>query len=473
MSIHKITDGTCLVASDKVRIIKVNENDYLLVLIKSESISTLEAIDNLFDLYWLNASAYRIIHYCNYPITVKRIKKHFTYFREYDLDNFLKKMVKIGILRIKNHDMKIQSRRIIECFPSFIDWTITRKCNLKCEHCSQNSSPLVSEESISFEDAKKIIDKLYEFGVIHITFTGGEPMLVDDFLKILRYAYRLGFFIEIDTNGSILTPHMINSLKAMRDRVHFNISLDSHVPEVHDSFRGCPGLFNKIKEVIYHLRKNNISVRVSTVLTKRNINELESMCSFLRKLGIREWAVSHIHPIGRAQSNYSKRFPSPEEIVKAYYTLYLLSKKFVDINIKFPLNPARFPNTPSLPRFICEHDGLRTTTSIDEKGYVYLCSGIEESCLGNINELDRESILKKARKNWLWNATVNDLIECPSCELKNICNGGCRAIAKVTSGDTKRCDLIAKELIEAFIEIIVPKLPIKIRRTFYNIIRNF
>jgi len=82
-------------------------------------------------------------------------------------------------------------RRQVEfyAFPSTISWQITNSCNLRCSHCINSSgSPLPDE--LDTDEAMKFVSELAQIGVFRISFTGGEPLMRPDFLKIASYAFQ-------------------------------------------------------------------------------------------------------------------------------------------------------------------------------------------------------------------------------------------------------------------------------------------
>ena len=60
------------------------------------------------------------------------------------------------------------------------------RCNLQCPTCFEGSSPKSDRlEQLSFADARVLIDEAVTMGVQRLCFTGGEPFVNRDFLKIL------------------------------------------------------------------------------------------------------------------------------------------------------------------------------------------------------------------------------------------------------------------------------------------------
>ncbi len=81
-------------------------------------------------------------------------------------------------------------------------------CNLRCSYCDTKYSfenPNYEEESIV-----EIIEYINSTGVKNITLTGGEPLLQKDILELMKRLSKLGYRIEIETNGSIDISKYLN-----------------------------------------------------------------------------------------------------------------------------------------------------------------------------------------------------------------------------------------------------------------------
>lgn len=97
-----------------------------------------------------------------------------------------------------------------------------------------------------FDDARPLIDEARALGVNQFSFTGGEPFVVKDFIKILRYASRFASCLVL-TNGTDPALRRMHQIKALIDapnRISFRISIDYADRERHDAGRGA-GSFEK------------------------------------------------------------------------------------------------------------------------------------------------------------------------------------------------------------------------------------
>lgn len=84
--------------------------------------------------------------------------------------------------------------------PVKVQIQITNRCNFECPHCYVSSGmPLLNE--MTLEQIQSLLLKLKEWGVLQITWSGGEAFSRKNFIEIAQYAYDLGFENSVLTNG--------------------------------------------------------------------------------------------------------------------------------------------------------------------------------------------------------------------------------------------------------------------------------
>jgi MoaA/NifB/PqqE/SkfB family radical SAM enzyme len=163
-----------------------------------------------------------------------------------------------------------------------VSFEITYSCNARCKHCHLGGP--VEENRASPDVYAEIVRSLKP---VVAQISGGEPMLRDDLLEIIRQIKNANGtpYIVLTTNASLLTQKRYFELR--RAGVdNFSISFD-FPDERHDEFRGIPGLFNKIKglvEGIQHIPDKRIAL--SGVVQSQNFRDLIHMAELALKWNI-------------------------------------------------------------------------------------------------------------------------------------------------------------------------------------------
>lgn len=113
----------------------------------------------------------------------------------------------------------------------YIRFSITDRCNLRCQYCMPQGVPLgCHQDLLTFEEFLQVAQAAVELGVTRFKVTGGEPLVRRGCLDFLRRLKALPGVeqVTLTTNGVLLAP-LVPALKAMGlDGV--NISLDDPTP---------------------------------------------------------------------------------------------------------------------------------------------------------------------------------------------------------------------------------------------------
>lgn len=176
-------------------------------------------------------------------------------------------------------------------YPLMATIELTHRCNLRCIHCyiEQDQHPGPSTDTV-----KDWLRQLNDFGVLFVTFTGGEITTRRDWLELTRYARELGFAVRLKTNGVAISEQEARKLAELA--VFFvDVSLFAASAEVHDSITKVPGSWKATVSAISHLRAREVNVFVAIPVMRVNVGELEATLNLTEKLGCNKLVGSRIH----------------------------------------------------------------------------------------------------------------------------------------------------------------------------------
>jgi MoaA/NifB/PqqE/SkfB family radical SAM enzyme len=158
---------------------------------------------------------------------------------------------------------------------------VTEGCNLKCLSCSYRL-PMPGE--LTFDEIKQLAQQLSSFGLKHIVYSGGEPLLRRDFRDICNLFTVLKVKQTLLTNGLLLTKRA-EEFKGVFSEVI--VSLDGADAETHNRLRGVNS-FDLILEGIAKARSINAAPQISirTVLQKQNFRQLPGLIELAKQTGV-------------------------------------------------------------------------------------------------------------------------------------------------------------------------------------------
>jgi pyruvate-formate lyase-activating enzyme len=165
-------------------------------------------------------------------------------------------------------------------------WLYTNfDCNLSCDYCCVRSSPKASRRALGIDRVRRIASEAAELGVKEIFVTGGEPFMLPDIGEILL-ACASAAPTTVLTNGMLFAGARLATLRALpRERITFQISLDSPTPERHEGHRG-EGTWARTWEGIQKARAEGFRVRLAATVSTDT--EAEEFRAFLDAQGISE-----------------------------------------------------------------------------------------------------------------------------------------------------------------------------------------
>ena len=154
--------------------------------------------------------------------------------------------------------------------------TLTTHCNLKCIHCYATPVCKQYQKELDTNEFKRVFDEIADMGTLYLVFTGGEPMLRPDFKELYTYARKLGFLLTLFSNATLVNNEIVALLKDLPPR-YVDISIYGATEATYESITGIKGSYRHCIEGIELLLKNDIKVRLKTVLMKPNIAEFAEL----------------------------------------------------------------------------------------------------------------------------------------------------------------------------------------------------
>jgi len=167
--------------------------------------------------------------------------------------------------------------------PIVVSFEVTDSCTCYCKHCD-HGGPKDDSRNLQPADYRRYVEALRPC-VVQIS--GGEPLMRDDVVEIVRnikYDGRLPYTILV-SNWSQMTENRY--LELCEAGVHqFSVSLD-FPDDRHDVFRGLPGLYDHISDLIPRCARHGFdNIVLNSCITSENLNEINPMADKAREWGV-------------------------------------------------------------------------------------------------------------------------------------------------------------------------------------------
>ncbi len=307
---------------------------------------------------------------------------------------------------------------------------LTYRCNLDCVHCYCKKLEDKDEE-LNTSQWKKIFDEIKREGCIYLTFTGGDPLVREDFLELYSYAKKRCFIITIFTNGQALNGKILSYL-ARSLPFSIELTLNGITKETYESITQVKKSFFRIMENIKKIKEKKLPLVLKSNCLKQNKDEIAKIKVFADSfLGKRRDKYHFKYgPMVYPRLNQDK---IPTDFRLSFKELLDLRKQDTDIwqQHQKGLN-ADFPDLGRDKSFLYRCTAWREQFFINPYGRLKFCNFSEKFSVDLKTTAFKEGFYKIFPK--LLNEKFKTNSKCKACRLRPLCYY-CPARAFLETGD--------------------------------------
>jgi radical SAM protein len=303
---------------------------------------------------------------------------------------------------------------------------------------------------LSTEEGKALINQIAQMRVPVFVLTGGDPIKRPDLFELIDHARSRGVRIALTPSATpLLTKDIVMRLKET-GLARLAVSMDGASAPTHDAFRGMTGSFARTLDTVRWANEIGLPVQINTTVSRRNIDEIDTIVALIERLHITLWSVFFLVPTGRGKLN---DLPNADEFEQVFAKIYCLSKTArFDIKTTAAQHYRRFVLQQKATERKAGQPGVmpeRTPDSIgrvprglnDGRGFVFIShvgevfpSGFLPISGGNIRQQSLNRIYRESTLFQRLRDTSKLEGKCGACEFKDIC-GGSRARAYALTGN--------------------------------------
>jgi radical SAM protein with 4Fe4S-binding SPASM domain len=323
-------------------------------------------------------------------------------------------------------------------------WESTVRCNLACAHCRRiETADEAAREDLTTAEFRRVLDSTASLGKPIIVFSGGEPLMRDDWETLAAHARSLGLPTALATNGTLVDGPLAKRIAAAGFR-RVSISLDGADAATHDAFRRVQGSFERALAGIAHLRAVGMPMQVNATIAAHNVDQLDDIYALVQKIDVEALHLFLLVPVGCGMEIGKSHQLAAERYEKVLQ--WVLDRQADgQIELKATCAPHYYRLAaqraqaaggagPAMPG----HHGRGcmcgvSVAFVSHKGEVFPCGYLPVQC-GSVREKPFAEIWRSSAVF----AKLRDyealLGKCGRCEFKGLC-GGCRARAFALTGN--------------------------------------
>ena len=304
-------------------------------------------------------------------------------------------------------------------------WESTLRCNVHCLHCGSDCSSSEVTPDMPAEDFLRVIDQSITPHVdphkVLIIISGGEPLMRKDLAQVGAALKQRGYPWGMVTNGLALTEKRFRELMAAGLR-SIAISFDGLELD-HNWLRQHPLAFEGATRAIKLAAATpSLTWDVVTCVNQRTINQLDEMQQYLWSIGVRNWRLITIDPMGRAAHN-------PELLLNAEQMRYLLEyireKRKQGLHISYSCEGFMPEYEMDIRDHLFHCAAGVSIASILIDGSISACTSVRGKYYqGNIYKDDFWEVWENGFKPYRNRQWMKQLEPCNDCKLWRYCEGG-------------------------------------------------
>lgn len=188
--------------------------------------------------------------------------------------------------------------------PDFANIETTRFCNLRCRMCVQfQDGTTVSGPHMDFAEFERIAVSVFPYVTRWQPSVSGEPTMAQNFERMLALAERFGVKAEMFSNGTLLSPKVIERL--VPNLGAMSISFDGATPGTFEAIRegaSYEHVVGNVRNLVAHCRKTlpadlQPMLSLNCTLMERNIRELPQLVRLAADMGLDQVSCYHVFPV--------------------------------------------------------------------------------------------------------------------------------------------------------------------------------
>lgn len=281
--------------------------------------------------------------------------------------------------------------------PFKVFFNITKRCNLFCKHCFNDSGRRDSAE-LDATIIEQTLRALQMHGIMKVTLAGGEPLYHRSIARILELLRSLDLDLSLITNGVGVTASLAVALSRISTLRGITVSLDGAIAKENDLVRGH-GAYAKTMSGFTLLRKHyRGKLALRTTLMRVNMPSYRDLPELAKHLGADELKINRLNPYGRAAGHDDWQMSAEEFRTARDHLIEDCAK--IGILLEIPAYKYQVDDDGRLG--LCRAG--EETCEIDGDGTVYPCSfSGGRLAAGNITTTEFRDILTQLQRHTLNN----------------------------------------------------------------------
>ena len=317
---------------------------------------------------------------------------------------------------------------------------LTYRCPLQCPYCSNPLDLQKESAELSTADWIRVFEQSREMGAAQLGFSGGEPLVRQDLIELIRKGRELGYYSNLITSGIGLSEHKIADFReAGLD--HIQVSFQASNEELNNWIAGSKKAFAQKLAMAREVKAQNYPMVLNFVTHRHNIDQIDKIIELCIELKADFVELATCKHYGWAWENRDQLLPSREQMERAEAVTNRYREQLAAEGNPMRLifvTPDYYEDYP----VACMSGLGRVFLTVTPDGTALPCHSarILPMQFPNVKDFSIEDIWQRAESfnhfrgdDWMQEP-------CKSCDRRAEDRGGCRCQAFMMTGDMHATD---------------------------------
>lgn len=193
---------------------------------------------------------------------------------------------------------------------------LTYKCPLQCPYCANPLDFSASKSELTTDEWLKVFEEGRKLGAVQLGFSGGEPLVRQDLVELIKGAREMGYYTNLITSGVGLNETKVASFReAGLD--HIQVSFQAADESVNNMLAGSRKAFEQKLKMAREVKAQGYPMVLNFVTHRHNIDRIDRIIELCVELEADYVELATCQYYGWAYENREQLLPTREQLERA------------------------------------------------------------------------------------------------------------------------------------------------------------
>lgn len=193
---------------------------------------------------------------------------------------------------------------------------LTYKCPLQCPYCANPLDFAAHKGELTTDEWIKVFEEGRKLGAVQLGFSGGEPLVRQDLVTLIKEARQMGYYSNLITSGVGLNERKVAGFReAGLD--HIQVSFQAADESVNNMLAGSRKAFEQKLKMAREVKAQGYPMVLNFVTHRHNIDQIDRIIELCVELEADYVELATCQYYGWAYENRQQLLPTRAQLERA------------------------------------------------------------------------------------------------------------------------------------------------------------